>query len=86
MLLPNKKRSLNDTIRRKEQSKIALENHVMLSRLQGKQSEYSVARWETAESDRKKMLKNICEYPSVIEFPPVMVIALNTLENVLTSL
>jgi len=56
-------------MRRKELIKITLENQAFLRRLQNKTSNYNVNRWEEAEHERKRLLKNICEYDYIIDLP-----------------
>lgn len=63
----SQKKSLNRDARRRELIKITLENQAFLRRLQSKQSNYNVVRWEEAELERKKLLKNICEYDYIID-------------------
>mmetsp|Transcript_263 Transcript_263/g.269 ORF Transcript_263/g.269 Transcript_263/m.269 type:complete len:128 (-) Transcript_263:330-713(-) len=61
------KRSLNREVRKKELLKITVENQQMLKRLQDKQSNYSVARWEEDFKSKERMMKNMCEYPLVFD-------------------
>jgi hypothetical protein len=68
--LASQKRSLNREVRKKELIKITLENQVFLRRLQQKQSNYNVVKWEENELERKKLLKNICQYNYIIDQPP----------------
>jgi hypothetical protein len=63
----NQKRSLNRDARRRELIKITLENQQFLRRLQQKTSNYNVVKWEEAEIERKKLLRNICEYDYIID-------------------
>lgn len=56
------KKSLNREARKRELLKITMENQAFLRRLQDKQPNYNVYRWEEEENERKKLLKNICEY------------------------
>jgi hypothetical protein len=44
-----------------------MENQALLRRLQGQQPNYNVNKWDEAEQERKKILKNICEYPYLID-------------------
>jgi len=46
-----------------------MENQAFLKRLQDKQPNYNVFRWEEEEMERKKILKNICEYNYIIDQP-----------------
>lgn len=57
------KRSLNKDARKRELLKITMENQAILKRLQDKQPNYNVVKWETEAFERKKILNNICEYP-----------------------
>ena len=43
--------------------KITKENQLILKRLQDKSANYNVSRWQKEEDSRKRILKNICEYP-----------------------
>ena len=43
--------------------KITKENQQILKRLQDKQASYNVQKWEKDEVHRRRVLKNICEYP-----------------------
>ena len=45
--------------------KITKENQLILKRLQDKSANYNVAKWQRNEDERKKVLKNICEYPLI---------------------
>ena len=45
--------------------KITKENQHILKRLQEKGASYNVSKWQREEDERKKILKNICEYPLV---------------------
>ncbi|CDW81952.1 UNKNOWN [Stylonychia lemnae] len=65
------KKSLNREARKRELLKITMENQAFLRRLQDKQPNYNVYRWEEEEQDRKKILKNICEYDYIIDQPGV---------------
>lgn len=47
--------------------KITRENQQILKRLQQKQANYNISKWQKEEIQRKKVLKNICEFPLVIE-------------------
>lgn len=44
-----------------------MENQAFLRRLQDKQPNYDVYKWEEEAYERKKILKNICEYPYALE-------------------
>ena len=57
------RRSLNREARKRELTKITRENQLILKRLQEKQASYNVGKWQKEEDSRKKILKNICEYP-----------------------
>jgi hypothetical protein len=57
------RRSLNREARKRELTKITRENQLILKRLQDKQASYNVSKWQKEEDSRKKILKNICEYP-----------------------
>ena len=46
-----------------------MENQAILRRLQDQQPNYNVIKWEEEEAQRKKLLKNICEYPYQIDQP-----------------
>lgn len=59
------KRSLNRDARKRELTKITRENQLILKRLQDKSANYNVSRWQKEEMDRKRVLKNICEYPLI---------------------
>ncbi len=59
------RRSLNREARKRELMKITKENQMILKRLQEKQANYNVSKWQREEDDRKKILRNICEYPLV---------------------
>lgn len=45
--------------------KITKENQLILKRLQDKSANYNVLKWQKNEEERKKVLKNICEYPLI---------------------
>ena len=57
------KRSLNRDARKRELLKITMENQAILRRLQEQKPNYDVFKWEEEAQKRKKILKNICEYP-----------------------
>lgn len=57
------KKSLNRASRKQQLLKITLENQAILRRLQDKNSNYNVARWEHEHKQRKDLLKNMSEYP-----------------------
>lgn len=57
------KKSLNRQQRKQELLKITLENQAILRRLQDKNSNYNVAKWEHEHKMRKDLLKNMSEYP-----------------------
>ena len=59
----NPRRSLNREARKRELMKITKENQMILKRLQDKSASYNVSKWQKAELERNKVLKNICEYP-----------------------
>ena len=59
------RRSLNRDARKRELMKITKENQLILKRLQDKSANYNVAKWQRNEDERKKVLKNICEYPLI---------------------
>jgi phospholipid N-methyltransferase len=63
------KKSLNREARKRELLKITMENQAFLRRLQDKQPNYNVFKWEEEENDRKRILKNICEYDYIIDQP-----------------
>lgn len=44
-----------------------MENQSILKRLQEKQANYNVAKWDEEAEGRKKILKQICEYPYLLE-------------------
>jgi hypothetical protein len=57
------RRSLNREARKRELMKITKENQMILKRLQDKSASYNVQKWQKDEDSRKKVLRNICEYP-----------------------
>ena len=59
----NPRRSLNREARKRELMKITKENQMILKRLQDKSASYNVSKWQKEEDSRKKLLRNICEYP-----------------------
>ena len=61
------KKSLNRASRKQELLKITLENQAILRRLQDKESNYNVARWENEHRHRQELLKNMSEYPYELE-------------------
>jgi hypothetical protein len=61
------KKSLNRESRKRELLKITMENQSILKRLQEKTANYNVAKWDEEAELRKKILKNICEYPYQLE-------------------
>jgi len=61
------KKSLNRESRKQELLKITLENQAILRRLQDKNSNYNVARWENEHRVRQDLLKNMSEYPYELE-------------------
>ena len=63
------KKSLNREARKRELLKITMENQAFLRRLQDKQPNYNVFKWEEEENGRKRILKNICEYDYIIDQP-----------------
>ena len=46
-----------------------MENQAILRRLQDKQPNYNVNKWEEEEMERKRILSNICEYDYILEHP-----------------
>jgi len=44
-----------------------MENQAILKRLQDQPANYNMTKWEEDEQERKKLLKNICEYPYQLE-------------------
>jgi hypothetical protein len=46
-----------------------MENQAILKRLQDKQPNYNVQRWEEEAMNRTKILNNICEYPYLLHYP-----------------
>lgn len=64
-LSAGQKRSLNREARKRELMKITKENQLILKRLQDKSANYNVSKWQKEEDSRKRLLKNICEYPYV---------------------
>ena len=48
-----------------------MENQAFLRRLQDKQPNYNVFKWEEEENGRKRLLQNICEYNYIIDQPGV---------------
>lgn len=61
------KKSLNRASRKQELLKITLENQAILRRLQDKNSNYNVARWEHDHKLRQDLLKNMSEYPDELD-------------------
>ena len=59
------RRSLNRDARKRELMKITKENQLILKRLQDKSANYNVVKWQKNEEERKRVLKNICEYPLI---------------------
>lgn len=47
--------------------KITIENQQILKRLQDKNSHYSVVRWEEDFKHKEKIMKNMCEYPFILD-------------------
>lgn len=64
------KRSLNSEVRKKELMKITIENQAILRRLQEKQSNYSVTKWEDDFKETEKRMKSMCEYPFALFTDP----------------
>lgn len=64
------KRSLNRDARKRELLKITMENQAILRRLQEQKPNYDVMKWEEEAQKRKRLLKNICEYPYAIDQAP----------------
>jgi hypothetical protein len=50
------KKSLNREARKRELLKITMENQAILKRLQDKQPNYNVNKWEEEEMGRKRLL------------------------------
>jgi hypothetical protein len=61
---------MNSDVRRRELMKITIENQAILKRLQDKQSNYSVERWEDEFRETEKRMKSMCEYPLVFQSNP----------------
>ena len=62
------KPSLNSEKRRRELNRINRENNKLLKRLQGKKSNYNVARWEYERKEKEKILQNISSYSHCQEY------------------
>ena len=59
----NRRKSLNNEARKRQNLQIIVENQALLKRLQDKQPSYSVYRWEEERRNTEKRLKNISEFP-----------------------
>jgi len=55
--------SLNGRVRRKELLRITKENKSILERLKNKKSSYDAKRWNAENTERERLLRNMCEYP-----------------------
>lgn len=64
------RRSLNRDVRKKELLKITIENQAILKRLQDKTSNYSVHKWEEEFRHKEKIMRNMCEYPFILDGDP----------------
>lgn len=64
------RKSLNREQRKKDLLKITIENQAILRRLQDKSSNYSVTKWEEDFKHKEKIMKNMCEYPFILEGDP----------------
>lgn len=60
------KKSLNKEIRRRQLVQITSENQALLKRLQDKQPNYNVHRWEDDRKDSERRLQFMCEYPYLL--------------------
>ena len=58
-----KNKSLNKEIRKRELIRITIENQAILKRLQEKQSNYNVIKWEEQRLQNEKLMEKISEYP-----------------------
>lgn len=61
---------MNREQRKKDLLKITIENQAILKRLQDKESHYSVMRWEEDFKSKEKIMKNLCEYPFILDGDP----------------
>jgi len=61
------KRSLNREVRKKNLLKITIENQAILKRLQDRQSNYDVNKWESEFKGREKILRKMCEFPYCLD-------------------
>ena len=61
---------MNRDVRKKELLKITIENQAILRRLQDKTSNYSVHRWEEDFRHKEKIMRNMCEYPFILDGDP----------------
>lgn len=59
-------KSLNSEYRKKELSRVALENQALLKRLQNRQSSYSNEQWRHERKETERLLRNICQFPYVL--------------------
>lgn len=64
--LPPIKRSLNQHVRQRERQKIIQENEQILRRLMERKSSYNTDPWQRQESQRLKMVRNMCEFPYML--------------------
>ncbi|OMJ68089.1 hypothetical protein SteCoe_34558 [Stentor coeruleus] len=62
-LSSTRRKSLNIEARKRQNTRIVIENQAILKRLQGKQPSYNVNKWEEERKNTEKRLKNICEFP-----------------------
>lgn len=62
----SRNKSLNREFRKKELTRVALENQALLKRLQNRQSSYSTEQWRHDRKDTERLLRNICQYPYVL--------------------
>lgn len=59
-------KSLNMNLRKKHLKAITTENELLLKRLRGNSSTYSVDKWEKERESTENLLKNICEFPYIL--------------------
>lgn len=59
-------KSLNREFRKKELTRVTLENQALLKRLQNRQSSYSTEQWRQDRKETERLLRNICQYPYVL--------------------
>ena len=59
-------KSLNSEYRKKELSRVTIENQALLKRLQNRQSSYSNEQWRHDRKETERLLRNICQFPYVL--------------------